>query len=157
MTSTLPTTRTTRLPSMAMVKWVVAREFGTTVGEIESHDRRAVPTFARQVAQTLAYEPGRRSYMVVGQAFEGRDHTTVMNAVEKVSRLAESDGRFASRLGRCREDCLRLQSVRSHLDDLMAFHRPTHTELRLDRHDAIIEREASAAAAADDGGGRAGP
>ena len=125
----------TRLYSMALVKWVVAREFKVTVEELESHDRGTHKTTARQVAQALAYVPGRRSFNEVGKSFEGRDHTTVMNAVERIRARVGTDAALAARVERCKRVCARVQAVRSHYEDLMANHRHGQCELAVDGRD----------------------
>jgi chromosomal replication initiator protein len=48
----------------------------------------------RQVAMTLAKELTDRSYPEIGDAFGGRDHTTVLHACKRVRALRESDMRI---------------------------------------------------------------
>ena len=47
----------------------------------------------RQVAMTLAKELTNHSLPEIGEAFGGRDHTTVLYATRKIAELRESDVR----------------------------------------------------------------
>jgi chromosomal replication initiator protein len=47
----------------------------------------------RQVAMTLARELTNHSLPEIGDAFGGRDHTTVIHACERIRGLRESDRR----------------------------------------------------------------
>jgi chromosomal replication initiator protein len=47
----------------------------------------------RQIAMTLARELTQLSLPEIGQAFGGRDHTTVMHACQRVQGLQEADTR----------------------------------------------------------------
>ena len=49
----------------------------------------------RQVAMALARELTTHSYPEIGDAFGGRDHTTVMHACTKIAELRTSDQRVS--------------------------------------------------------------
>jgi chromosomal replication initiator protein len=49
----------------------------------------------RQVAMTLAKELTNHSLPEIGEAFGGKDHTTVLYATRKIGDLRESDQRLA--------------------------------------------------------------
>lgn len=49
----------------------------------------------RQLAMALARELTNHSLPEIGEAFGGRDHTTVMHACRKINELKESDGKTA--------------------------------------------------------------
>jgi chromosomal replication initiator protein len=48
----------------------------------------------RQVAMALARELTEHSLPEIGDAFGGRDHTTVIHACEQVRKLKDSDSRI---------------------------------------------------------------
>ena len=48
----------------------------------------------RQVAMALAKELTEHSLPEIGDAFGGRDHTTVLHACRKIQELCETDGRI---------------------------------------------------------------
>jgi chromosomal replication initiator protein len=47
----------------------------------------------RQIAMSLAKELTRHSLPEIGDAFGGRDHTTVLHACRRIQALRESDRR----------------------------------------------------------------
>ena len=49
----------------------------------------------RQVAMALAKELTNHSLPEIGEAFGGRDHTTVLYATRKIAELKETDRRVA--------------------------------------------------------------
>ncbi|MEX0614697.1 MAG: helix-turn-helix domain-containing protein, partial [Methylophaga sp.] len=49
----------------------------------------------RQIAMALAKELTSHSLPEIGEAFGGRDHTTVLHACRKVAELRETDSRIA--------------------------------------------------------------
>jgi chromosomal replication initiator protein len=58
--------------------------------------KRRVRSLARprQVAMTLAKELTEHSLPEIGEAFGGRDHTTVMHACKTIHKLIETDPRM---------------------------------------------------------------
>ena len=48
----------------------------------------------RQVAMALSKELTEHSLPEIGDAFGGRDHTTVLHACRKIEELCETDGRI---------------------------------------------------------------
>jgi chromosomal replication initiator protein len=47
------------------------------------------------MAMSLARELTSHSFPEIGNAFGGRDHTTVMNACKRITELKESDNKIA--------------------------------------------------------------
>ena len=47
----------------------------------------------RQIAMALAKELTERSYPEIGDAFGGKDHTTVLHACKRIKELRETDTR----------------------------------------------------------------
>jgi chromosomal replication initiator protein len=64
-----------------------ADTFGFTVEELKGTSRRRPLVNARQIGMYVFRELTDFSYPAIAREFGGRDHTTVIHAVEKVSRL----------------------------------------------------------------------
>jgi chromosomal replication initiator protein len=64
-----------------------AKAFGFTVDELCGKSRRRPLVPARQIGMYVFRELTDFSYPAIGREFGGRDHTTVIHAVEKVSTL----------------------------------------------------------------------
>lgn len=76
----------------------VARHFEVKQTDLLSKDRHKSITLPRQVAMYLARCHSNHSLQEIGGFFGGRDHTTVMHAVKKISRLRANDASFDRRL-----------------------------------------------------------
>jgi chromosomal replication initiator protein len=69
--------------------------FGVTLEDLRGHSRSRVLVNARQVAMYLCRELTELSLPRIGQAFGGRDHTTVMHADRKIrQQMAERRSLF---------------------------------------------------------------
>lgn len=68
-----------------------AAQCGFTAEELTGPSRRAPLAQARQIAMYLCRELTSLSLPKIGRTFGGRDHTTVMYAIDKVKRLLETD------------------------------------------------------------------
>ena len=66
---------------------VTAEYFSVTVDDLKGHSRSRVLVTARQIAMYLCRELTDLSLPRIGQIFGGKDHTTVMHAVRKISAL----------------------------------------------------------------------
>jgi len=82
---------------------VVANAFGIERERLVGRERTQEITLPRQVAMYLLHEETHQSLPQIGQAFGGRDHTTVMYACDKVAGLIERDDRMRSRVRQIRE------------------------------------------------------
>ena len=65
----------------------VAHAFNLRADDILSEKRRPDIVTARQTAMYLCRQKLHLSYEEIGQAFEGRDHSTVIYAVNKIKRI----------------------------------------------------------------------
>jgi chromosomal replication initiator protein len=84
------------------IQQAVARHFGIKVSEMKSKGRQRAVTFPRQVAMFLCRELTDASFPQIGQAFGGKDHTTVLHSCEKIARLEEADEHVARLLWQLR-------------------------------------------------------
>jgi hypothetical protein len=69
---------------------VVAHQWHTTVEALVGRDRSQKVVEPRQVVMYLLRKISNTSYPQIGAAMGGRDHTTVMYSIEKISRDMES-------------------------------------------------------------------
>ena len=69
-------------------------KFGIPVPEIIGPNRRRQLVTARQVAMYAARDLTDLSYPAIADAFGGRDHTTIIHAVKKVSELMQERGQL---------------------------------------------------------------
>jgi chromosomal replication initiator protein len=72
----------------------VAEHYHMRLGDMTSARRARSVARPRQVAMYLAKQLTSRSLTEIGKKFGGRDHTTVMHAVTRVTELMESDAQF---------------------------------------------------------------
>ena len=73
------------------IQKTVASFFNLKVAELKSKKRKKVIAFPRQIAMYLARELTSESYPEIGHKFGGRDHSTVIHAVAKISELIKTD------------------------------------------------------------------
>ncbi|MDO5721686.1 MAG: chromosomal replication initiator protein DnaA [Actinomycetaceae bacterium] len=71
--------------TVALIMGQITDYFGVTLEQLCSADRSRVLVEARQIAMYLCRELTDLSLPKIGQAFGGRDHTTVMHAKRKIS------------------------------------------------------------------------
>jgi chromosomal replication initiator protein len=84
--------------TMPEILRVTAEQFRVAVNDLRSKGRRQELVLARQVAMYLIREMTDHSFPEIGQFFGGRDHTTVMYAVQKVAELLPNDPAIATRV-----------------------------------------------------------
>jgi chromosomal replication initiator protein len=65
--------------------------FGIKISELKAKSRTKTVAFPRQVAMYLARQLTHSSLAEIGRAFGGKDHTTVLHAVDKIRGLLEED------------------------------------------------------------------
>ena len=73
------------------IQKVVAEYFKMRVSDLHSKRRNRQITRPRQIAMALAKELTRMSLPEIGDAFGGRDHTTVLHAQRKIGELLKTD------------------------------------------------------------------
>lgn len=96
-----------KLVNIDNIQKTVAEYFKIRVADLSSKNRRQSITRPRQIAMCLARELTSHSYPEIGEAFGGRDHTTVINACKRITALRDSDVKVE-------EDYLNLLRTLSH-------------------------------------------
>ena len=91
-------------PSIDRVQEVVARRWGVTPEGLRSKVRTKTLTIPRQVAMYLARNMLGMQLVEIGQAFVGRDHSTVIHSVDKVERQMIRDRMFKERVDMARQE-----------------------------------------------------
>lgn len=77
--------------SIDNIQRVVAEYYKIKISDLLSKRRNRSVARPRQVAMSLAKELTNHSLPEIGDAFGGRDHTTVLHACRKIKELRESD------------------------------------------------------------------
>lgn len=83
-----------KMVTLENIQKTVADYFKLRVADMLSKRRTRNVARPRQVAMALAKELTHHSLPEIGDAFGGRDHTTVLHAVRKVKELRETDHRM---------------------------------------------------------------
>lgn len=83
-----------KLVTIENIQKTVAEYFKIRVADLLSSRRSRSITRPRQLAMSLTKELTSHSLPEIGDAFGGRDHTTVMHACRKVKELRKSDRRI---------------------------------------------------------------
>jgi chromosomal replication initiator protein len=88
-----------RLVTINNIQKTVAEYYKIRVSDLYSKRRSRQIARPRQVAMALAKELTNHSLPEIGDAFGGRDHTTVLHACRKISALADADVRIKEDYG----------------------------------------------------------
>ncbi|MGD8629415.1 MAG: chromosomal replication initiator protein DnaA [Gammaproteobacteria bacterium] len=83
-----------KLVTISNIQKVVVEYYKIRVADLLSARRSRSITRPRQIAMALAKELTTHSLPEIGDAFGGRDHTTVLHACRKVAELRDSDNRI---------------------------------------------------------------
>jgi chromosomal replication initiator protein len=90
-----PASRTSGALSIGEIQTVVATAYSISVGELVSAGRAARIAWPRQVAIYLARDLTDASLNVIGDAFGGRNHATVLHACKRVTERVQTDSEAA--------------------------------------------------------------
>jgi chromosomal replication initiator protein len=82
---------------------LVARAYNLTSDQMLGRDRSQSVALPRQIAMYLIREASNASLPQIGQALGGRDHTTVMYAIEKITDKVQTDQQFHRQVDKLRE------------------------------------------------------
>ncbi len=94
----------TAAPTVDRVQEVVARRWGVTPEGLRSKSRTKTLTIPRQIAMFLARDLLGMQLVEIGQAFGGRDHSTVIHSVGKVEHQMRRDRQFRERIELARRE-----------------------------------------------------
>jgi chromosomal replication initiator protein len=83
-------------PTVDLIQRAVCDQFGLTRDELLSDARGQRIAWPRQLAMYLAREHTAQSLPAIGQAFGGRNHTTVMHACKRAAQRLASDPEVAT-------------------------------------------------------------
>jgi chromosomal replication initiator protein len=83
-----------KLVTISNIQKVVVDYYKIRIADLSSVRRSRTITRPRQIAMALAKELTSHSLPEIGEAFGGRDHTTVLHACRKVKELREADFRI---------------------------------------------------------------
>ncbi len=83
-----------KMVTIANIQKTVAEYYKIRTSDLLSSKRSRTIARPRQIAMTLAKELTNHSLPEIGNAFGGRDHTTVLYANRKIAELRESDTRI---------------------------------------------------------------
>jgi len=84
------------------IQQAVAKEWGVTVDGLRSKTRTKNLTTPRQIAMYLTRELLATQLVEIGNAFGGRDHSTVIHSLEKVQESVTADPQLKARINRIR-------------------------------------------------------
>ena len=94
------------LPTIDRIQDVVARRWGVTAEQLRSKARIKTLVVPRQIAMYLARDILQMQLIEIGQAFGGRDHSTVIHSVDKVQRQMSRDRSFRDRIESARTELI---------------------------------------------------
>lgn len=77
------------------IQKIVSEHYKVSIADITSARRARNIARPRQIAMYLAKKLTTRSLIEIGQKFGGKDHTTVMHAVKKITQVIEEDVEFS--------------------------------------------------------------
>ncbi|WP_273854295.1 chromosomal replication initiator protein DnaA [Guptibacillus spartinae] len=80
------------------IQTVIGDHFSVKLEDFAAKKRTKSVAFPRQIAMYLSRELTDFSLPKIGEEFGGRDHTTVIHAHEKISKLVDSDQAFQKKL-----------------------------------------------------------
>ena len=86
------------------IQQAVAKEWGVTVDGLRSKTRTKTLTTPRQIAMYLTRELLSTQLVEIGNAFGGRDHSTVIHSLEKVQQTLTADSALKARINRIRNN-----------------------------------------------------
>jgi chromosomal replication initiator protein len=80
-----------KIISIDQIQRKVCDFFGIKISDLKAQNRTKAVAFPRQIAMYLSRQLTHASLSEVGRAFGGKDHTTVLHAVDKIQNLLQED------------------------------------------------------------------
>jgi chromosomal replication initiator protein len=77
-----------------LIQQIVADYFNIKIQELSSRKRPENIAKARQIAMYITRQLTDYSLVQIGQYFGGKDHTTVMHAIDKIEKMIKADDKF---------------------------------------------------------------
>lgn len=89
--------RQNRFPPFILhkIKSIVAESYGKRVLDLEGQCRTPDLVLPRHIAYYLCRAISGYSYPIIARAFGGRDHTTILSGIKKISRMIAMEDNFA--------------------------------------------------------------
>ena len=88
--------------SIALIQRLVAEEWGITVDGLKSKTRTKSLTVPRQIAMYLSRDLLGTQLVEIGKAFGGRDHSTVIHSLDRVTGDLQTNPELGERINRIR-------------------------------------------------------
>lgn len=85
------------------IQKTVGAEYNVKLEDFKARKRTQSVAFPRQIAMYLSREMTDFSLPKIGEEFGGRDHTTVIHACDKISRLLDEDPEFRGKVDEIRD------------------------------------------------------
>jgi chromosomal replication initiator protein len=82
--------------SIELIQEVVTQRFNLKITDMKARKRTDAVAFPRQIAMHLSRELTPASLPEIGNAFGGRDHTTVIHAINKIEQKMKQDADLAA-------------------------------------------------------------
>jgi chromosomal replication initiator protein len=95
--------KSSRHDRLRAIQQKVAQEWGVSVEGLQAKSRTRAVTVPRQVAMFLSRELLGLQLVEIGSAFGGRDHSTVIHSLDRVSAMIEESAEFRTRVEKVRE------------------------------------------------------
>lgn len=83
-----------KMISIDNIQKTVCEYYSIKINDLKSSSRKRSITRPRQIAMTLAKKLTNHSLPEIGEAFGGRDHTTVIHATRQVKKLRQEDDKI---------------------------------------------------------------
>jgi len=96
--------------TITTIQEAVAREWGVTTEGLKSKTRTKLLTVPRQIAMFLTRDLLGTQLIEIGNAFGGRDHSTVIHSIDKTTTALGNDPILRTRISELREKLHRLSS-----------------------------------------------
>lgn len=87
-----------RIVDFATITKHIGKQYGYTLSDLQSKNRNKELAFVRQIAMFLMKKLTDKSLRDIGIYLGGRDHSTVMHAIDKIEKQCADDLSLASRL-----------------------------------------------------------
>ena len=81
--------------SMELIQEVVSQRYNLKISDMKARKRTDAVAFPRQIAMYLCRDLTSASLPEIGNAFGGRDHTTVIHAINKIEKKIKTEQDFS--------------------------------------------------------------